>query len=278
MSQDKAFSLTVDKGNNLDQGGVKAAGRMMALEIKEQVIPMKDRYTFGRLAMQAGNIVGNGEALTKENVCERISAGTAKLDDAEVPEGDRTLFVPVETYNLLKFSKLFTENEKLGYKATAKGQVGEYDNMPVVKVPKSRWPDNVNFMIIYKRSATAPVKINDTKLHQDPPGLSGNLLEGRFYYDTFVIGAKAAGIYVEVNTGSGKGKVTAVPAINAGTGAITAASGCTVRYTTDGTDPRYSNSAKVGTAAGTGAGTVVKACQYKDGAFPSPVAEAVLTA
>ena len=62
MTQDKSFSLTVDKGNNKDQQGIKAAGRMLGLEIKEQVVPMKDKYTFERLAQLAGKIVGNGTA------------------------------------------------------------------------------------------------------------------------------------------------------------------------------------------------------------------------
>lgn len=103
-------------------------------------------------------------------------------------------------------------------------------------------------------------------------------MEGRQYYDCFVFGAKADGIYVEVNTGTGAGTVLTAPTINASTGAITAASGCTVKFTTDGSDPRYSASAKVGTSAGTGVGVVVKAYQYKEGAFPSPVGEATLTA
>lgn len=278
MSQDKSFTATVDKGNNLDQNGIKAAGKMLALQMKERVVPMKDKYTFERLAQLGGKIIGNSTALSKTTVCDRISQGTLAMDDAEVPAEGRTLYVPNSTYLLLKHSEEFLAIDKLGERALAKGQVGEYDNMKVVKVPSGRWPANVNFMIVYRNAATAPSKISETKLHQDPPGISGNLLEGRFYYDVFVIGAKADGIYVEVDTSSGKGAVLAAPTINAGTGAITVASGAACKYTTDGSDPRYSDSAKVGTAAGTGVGTVVRAYAYKDGAYPSAVAQATLTA
>lgn len=278
MTQDKAFSLTIDKGNNKDQQGIKAAGRALGLEIKERVVPMKDKYTFERLAQLAGKIVGNGTALSKSNVCDRISDAVQHLDDCEVPQDGRTLYMPNGVYKLLKHSDEFLAVDKLAEKALAKGVVGEYDNMKVVKVPASRWPENVNFMIVYKNSATAPTKISETKLHQDPPGLSGNLIEGRFYYDVFVIGAKADGIYVEVNTASSAGTVLAAPTIAAATGAITPPSGATVKFTTDGTDPRYSETAKIGTAAGTGAGTVVKAYAYKDGAYPSEVATVTLTA
>lgn len=278
LTQDKSFSLTIDKGNNADQNGIKAAGKMLALQIKERAVPTMDTYVLATLAQKAGKVVGNSTALSKTTVCDRISEGTLYLDDAEVPQEGRTLLVSNSTYKLLKHSEEFLGVDRLGEKALAKGQVGEYDNMKVVKVPSGRWPANVNFMIVYKNSATAPVKLNDTKLHKDPPGISGNLLEGRQYYDCFVFGPKADGVYVEVDTGSNKGTVLAAPTITAGTGAISVAGGASCKFTTDGTDPRYSATAQVGTAAGTGVGVVVKAYAYKEGAYPSPVAETTLTA
>ncbi len=277
MSQDKSFTMTIDKGNNLDQNGTKGAAKVLALEIKERVVPEKDKYTFSRLASMAGSIVGNATPLSKSNICERISEGTHVLDDAEVPESGRTLFVTPAVYKLLRLSDEFIKNEALGRKALAKGQVGEYDNMPVVKVISSRFPKNVNFMIVHKSAATAPSKIADTKIHTDPPGLSGNLLEGRFYYDCFVIGAKANGIYVEVDTSSGNGSVLTAPSLTAA-GAVTVPSGSTVKYTLDGSDPRYSASSIQITASTSGlgqAGDVLKAYAFlPDGsAFPSPVAQ-----
>ena len=279
LTQDKAFALTVDKGNNADQQGLKAAGRMLKLQLAERAVPTMDRYVLDTLAHKAGTIVGSGTALSKSNVCERISAGTEALDDAEVPQSGRTLFLPAAVYTMLKLSPEFLGLEKLGGRAVAKGQVGEYDGMAVVKVPKGRWPANLNFLIVYKNSATAPVKLNDTKLHQDPPGISGNLIEGRQYYDCFVFGAKCGGIYAEVNTGSSAGTVLAAPAIAASGGAFSGVSGATYIYTTDGSDPRYSNTAKSGSASDvTAAGTVVKCYAIKAGAYPSSVTTQTLSA
>lgn len=283
MTQDKSFTATVDKGNNLDQNGIKAAGRMMALEMKERVVPEKDKYTFNRLSTLAGKIVGNSTALSKTNVVDRISDGTLYMDDAEVPSEGRTLYVSNKTYKFLKHSDEFLAVDDLAKAALTKGLVGRYDNMNVKKVPAKRWPTGVNFMIVYKNSATAPNKIKDTKLHTDPPGISGNLLEGRFYYDVFVIGTRADGIYVDVDTSSGSGaSVLAAPTIAAAGGAITPSSGTgtiTTKYTTDGTDPRFSSTAQVGTAPSGDEGTVVKAYCYSnaDGVYPSPVAEQTLT-
>lgn len=39
MTQDKAFTLTIDKGNNLDQNLVKRAADMLRLQLKEKSAP-----------------------------------------------------------------------------------------------------------------------------------------------------------------------------------------------------------------------------------------------
>ena len=43
--------------------------------------------------------------------------------------------------------------------------------------------------------ASKAEKLDDYKIHQDPPGINGNLVEGRVYYDAFVLDAKKDGIY-----------------------------------------------------------------------------------
>jgi len=277
LSQDKSFTLTIDKGNNADQNGIKDAGKMLALQIAEKAIPLMDKYSFARLSQLAGKIAGNSTAITKSNVCERITAGTTYMDDCEVPTYDRVLFVPADVYAKLRLSEEFKSCENLMDKSLRKGQVGTYDNMHVVKVPRSRWPENVNFMIVHKRAACAPIKLNDSKYHKDPPGISGSLVEGRMYYDLFVLGAKCDGVYVEVNTASGAGTICEAPEISA-SGTITCATGgVTIKYTTDGSDPRYSVSAKIGTEADiTEEGTVVKAYACKNGTFPSEVTTVTL--
>ena len=274
LTQDKSFALTIDKGNNADQNGVKAAGKMLALQISERAIPTMDKYCFNALAQKAGKIIGSATAITKANVCERITAGTTYMDDKEVPMEGRALFVNSDAYAKLRLSEEFQKCDGMLEKSLAKGQVGTYDNMKVIKVPAGRWPENVNFMIVHKSAGCAPVKLNDTKLHQDPPGISGNLLEGRQYYDLFVFGAKCDGVYVDVDTN--KGVVCATPKL-ASKALSCDTSGAVIKYTTDGSDPRYSTSAKVyGAALTEGTGTKVRAYAYKDGAFPSEVLEATL--
>ena len=281
LSQDKAFALTVDKSNFDDQMFLKSAVKMLALQVSERAIPTMDTYILGKLAKNAGKVVGSSTAMSASNVCALISAATKALDDAEVPNNDRTLFLSAEGYSYLKHSAEFLAVESLARDALRRGIVGRYDNMEVVKVPSARWPKYLNFMIVHKYAAVAPVKISDSQIHENPPGISGSLIEGRQYYDCFVYGARCDGVYAHVDTGANKGTVVADPAITASSGAVSCStSGATIKYTTDGTDPRYSPSAKTGTQSDvTSAGTVVKAYAYKDaeGFYPSAVVSATLT-
>lgn len=280
LSQDKSFAMTIDKGNYEDQAFLKKAGKMLLLQISERAIPAMDTYILNKLAQQAGKVVGNATALTKSTVCAAISEATQYLDDAEVPQNDRTLFVSAATYALLKHSDELVNVEGLAREAIRRGVVGRYDNMDIVKVPKKRWPAYANFMVVHKNSAIAPVKLSETHIHQNPPGLSGSLLEGRQYYDLFVFGVKCDGVYLHVDIGSNKGSLCASPTVSA-SGAITCStSGAVIKYTTDGTDPRYSPSAKTGSQSDvTASGTVVSAYAEKagDGVYPSAVTTGTLS-
>lgn len=275
LTQDKAFALTIDKGNNADQNGIKAAGKMLSLQISEQAVPTMDKYVLQTLGYKAGKIVYNATALTKNNVLTTIDTAVSYLDDKEVPDDNRALLVSSGIYQLMKQTGIDLNAEGIVSKAFSKGQVGMYSGMRIIKVPASRLPVGMNFMIVYKNSGCAPVKLNDTKLHQDPPGISGNLLEGRQYYDCFVFAPKADGVYIHLNSAA---TVVADPTITVATGAIaTTTTGATVKYTLDDSDPRYSANALTYTAAVSASGKKVKACAIKDDCYPSAVVEATLT-
>ena len=272
LTQDKSFSLTIDKGNSRDKNdGEGFAKKMLTLQLSERAIPEFDRYSLHKLSRKAGTIVGNSTALSKSNIVDRIADGTVFLDDAEIAQNGRTLFINAAGYKLLKLSDEFISVDKVALDSVTKGVVGRFDNMKVVKVPKGRWPENVNFIIVQKNAATAPSNIEDAKVHKDHPGISGDLLEGRNYYDCFVIASRAKGVYVEVDTS--KTEICAAPAISAA-GALTSTTGSvSFKYTTDGTDPRYSASAVEGQPSGVTAGTTIKAYAFKDGLFDSAVTE-----
>ena len=275
MTQDKAFTYTIDKGNAKEQFNVKQAGTSLKRQMREVVTPYIDKYRMKIWAQGAGVIAGISTAPTKSTIAEMIMDGTVALDDALVPADGRTLYITSKNYKLLKLCEEFISVDKLGEKALAKGVVGEFDGMLVKKVPSSYMPANVHFMIICRGAAISPVKLNDYKIHSDPPGISGDLVEGRVIFDAFVKGAKAAGIYVAADAAT----VCATPTVSISGNTATISStteGASIYYTVDGSDPRYSNTAleyDSGAKPTIASGTTVRAYAGKDGMFHSGVGE-----
>jgi hypothetical protein len=176
-----------------------------------------------------------------------ISAGEA-LDNHDVPRNGRTLFIMSKYYTMLKSSSEFMGLEKLGERALAQGIVGEIDGARVVPVASSRMPQNCFFILTHRDSTTSPVKLDEYKVHENPPGISGALVEGRLYFDAFVINAKKNGVYAAVDADSAVARPVADPAggteIIPGTTTIAiscATEGAEIYYTKDGSDPRFSD-------------------------------------
>lgn len=198
VSQDKSFTFVIDKGDKMDSMNVRDAGKALRREIDEVIVPTQDKYTFWKLAKSAetnGNVNGTKEALTKSTAYAAFLAGQTALDNKLVPAGGRVAAVNASTLALLKQDSSFILASELGQKTLINGQVGEIDGVKIVKVPDNYLPSNVAFVITHPSVTVKAEKLADYKIHQDPPFISGNLVEGRVYYDAFVLDAKKNGVY-----------------------------------------------------------------------------------
>lgn len=77
-----------------------------------------------------------------------------------------------------------------------RGLVGEVDGVLIIKAPASYFPKNTNFVITNPVVMPAPIKLTEYKIHDDAPGISGSLVEGRIRYDAFVLDQKKDAIGV----------------------------------------------------------------------------------
>lgn len=270
MSQDKGFTTVIDHGDNSDQHYTKEAGKVMDEQIKTTMVPFRDKYVFDVFCRKAGIIEGLSSAPTKTNVVETILNGLAKMDNDLVPDEDRTIYLPVTIYNKVRLSTEFVSIESLGEKAVEKGHVGYIGNAKAKKVPDSYFPKGVYFLIVYRKSVLAPEKIKMSRILKEVQGIDGAVLEHRNYYDAFVLGEKASGVYCAADST----KVLAAPTVSYTGSTFTAEGTGTVYYTTDGSDPRYSISRQVYSGAvASESGMVFRAYCEQKGMFNSPVAE-----
>lgn len=196
MKKDRSFTFTIDKKSEQDTNGVMEAGKALARQLSEVVIPEVDTYRFATIVAGADTDHIATDSVTKTNAYELVLDGQVKLTDALVPTAGRVLHVSPKFYKLIKLDPTFVKNSDLGQEIAVKGQVGMIDGLPVVLTPTSRLPQNVEFIIAHPVATPSPVKLEDYKIHDNPPGINGKLVEGRIRYDAFVLDNKKKAIYV----------------------------------------------------------------------------------
>lgn len=199
LKKDRSFTFTIDKLDNDETAQQVQAASALARQQREVVIPEVDTYTYGVMCAGAGNKPA-AVALTAENFYDEIIKASAVLDDAEVPETGRVLVVTPAGYQIMKKCKDITMETDIGNDLRLKGVIANLDGMSVQKIPANRLPADFGFMIAHPCATVAPTKLEEYKVHQDPPGISGSLVEGRVCYDAFVLDNKKMGSYYQATT------------------------------------------------------------------------------
>jgi len=245
MTQDKSFTFTIDKGNATDtEPGVREAGRQLRRETDLAIIPALDLYRFAKIANGAGHKFYAATALTTSTAYAAFLSANEAIDEADVPSAGRICNASPKFLNLIKQDSNFIKSGDLSQRTLMNGQVGEIDGVAIIKVPSNRLPAGLLFEITHPLACTAPVKINEYKLHTDPPGISGMLAEGRVYHDAFILSKKAR--MISAYYGGGENSLT----LTAAAGTSTTTSKITVAGNTAGGDLVYKGDFANAAAAG----------------------------
>ena len=196
LKKDRSFTFAIDKMDAAETEGQLFAASALSRQMREKVIPEVDTYTYGVMCKNAGTIA-DPIVLTEENIYDEIIKGSEALDDAEVHESSRVFVVTPATYRLMKKCKDITMETDIGNDLRLKGVIGILDGMNVQKIPANRLPANFGFMVAHRCATVAPTRLESYVVHPDPPGISGDLVEGRIVYDAFVLENKTKAIYYQ---------------------------------------------------------------------------------
>lgn len=196
LTKDRSFTFAIDKLDTDETAQQLAAASALARQTREVVIPEVDSYVYGVMCAKAGTKPA-AVALTDENIYTEILNGSQALDDAEVPETGRMLVVTPATYLLMKKAKDIVMETDIGNDLRLKGVISNLDGLTVIKVPTNRLPAGFGFMLAHPVATVAPTKLEDYTVHDNPPGISGSLVEGRICYDAFVLDNKVKAIYYQ---------------------------------------------------------------------------------
>lgn len=196
LKRDRSFTFAIDKLDSDETAQQLAGATALARQQREVIIPEVDARVYGVMAELAGTKPAP-ITLTEENIYDEITKATLALDDAEVPEEERRIIVSPNVYRLMKKSKDIIMETSIDSDLRKHGVVSNLDGALVIKVPATRLPKNAGFIMCHPIATVAPAKLEDYKIHIDPPGISGVLVEGRICYDAFVLDNKKNAIYYQ---------------------------------------------------------------------------------
>ena len=199
LKKDRSFTFAIDKMDTDETAQQLAGASALARQQREVIIPEIDSYVYGVMTAGAGTKPG-ALALTSENIYDEIIKATNALDNAEVEETRRILVVTPDIYMMMKKSPDIVMNTDVSNEMRLNGVIANLDGLTVIKVPAARLPKNFGFMVAHPCATVAPTKLEDYKVHIDPPGISGSLVEGRICYDAFVLDNKKKAIYYQEKT------------------------------------------------------------------------------
>lgn len=166
---DRGRSFTIDAMDNEETAGV-AFGRLSSEFIRVKVVPEIDAFRFAVYAGKAGNSA-KGVLAIGEDAIKAITAAMSKMDDDEVPEESRILFVTPTIKRLIEAmdttksreiianfgNRLVTVPQSRFYTAidqldgTTKGETaGGYVKHAATADPETAAGQNINFMIVEK--------------------------------------------------------------------------------------------------------------------------------
>ncbi len=200
LTKDRSFTFAIDKLDTDETAAQLQAATALARQNREVVIPEVDAYVYGEMCANAGTAPA-AITLTEDNLYTEILAASQALDDAEVPETRRVLVVTPATYVLMKKCRDIILETDIGNELRLQGVIGILDGMTVQKIPAARLPENFGFLVAHPCATVAPVKLEDYTIHENPPGISGALVEGRVCYGAFVLDNKAKAIYYQAQLG-----------------------------------------------------------------------------
>lgn len=197
LTQDKAFTFVIDKKSEDDTMGAMEAGKALRRQIDEVVIPTVDKYRLAKMTAGAGKTAT--AAVTEANAYGAFLDGQGHLLENGIPETGRMAYVSPAFYKAIKMDDSFIKAGDVAQGMLVNGSVGMVDGANIIPVPASYLPEGVAFILCHKAATVSPIKLETYKVHDNPPGINGKLVEGRIRYDAFVLNNKKHAIYVHKN-------------------------------------------------------------------------------
>lgn len=205
LARDRSFTFAIDKADRDQTMMTMDAGKALARQLDLEVIPEFDAYVLYTIANAAfGYTDENGAKhfddtpITAQNAYEQFLHAQEVLGNCNVPEQGRVCLCSYRFAGLLKQDPAFMRECDTAQDMQIKGLLGEVDGVQIVRVPSSRLPEGTDFLMTHPMATVAPRQLAEYKIHDNPPGINGWLIEGRILYDAHVLKNKRDAIFLHL--------------------------------------------------------------------------------
>lgn len=213
MGQDRGIEFQIDVMDDEEALGMPLA-KTLGEFVRTKEVPEVDAYRFAKYATGAGLTANADISIGTTDVLGLIDVAQKGMNDEEVPEEGRLLFISETAYAGIKKNVTRT----LANESGVNREVEYLDGMKIRRVPQNRFNTaitlydgssnfgyvpttgayNINFMIIHPSAVAQVVKHNPIKIFSPSVNQDADAwkIQTRLYHDAWVLDNKTKGIYV----------------------------------------------------------------------------------
>ena len=219
LSQDRGRSFQIDAMDNEETMDL-AFGTLAGEFIRTKVAPEVDAYTFAKISANAGTSANADITIGTTDVPGLVDTASKAMNESEVPEEGRILFISETAYGGLKAKVTRTVNNAEG---AINNEIESYNGMRLIRVPQTRFYTAItqydgttagqtaggyigtastgypiNFIILHPTAILKVMKHVLPRIFAPEVNQSADAwkFDYRVYYDVFAYDNKVKGIYL----------------------------------------------------------------------------------
>lgn len=214
LGHDREFRTLVDPVDVDETNMAVTIANITRVFNDEEAVPEHDKYMASKLYAEftgAGK-TANTTALTPESFLEVFDQMMLEMDEAEVPQTGRLLYITPTVKKIVKAAKDLQRKLDVGGTGEKAANRGIYslDDVTIITVPSTRMktaynftngavPDatakQINMILIHPLAMVAPQQYEFVSLDQPSATTGGKYFYyERKYWDVFILGAKVDGV------------------------------------------------------------------------------------
>lgn len=217
LSFDRDIEFFVDAMDVDETNQALSAANITNTFITEQDVPETDCYRLSKLHTDFIALGGTvtQDAVTAATILDKFDTLMEEMDEDEVPEEGRILYLTPNIYTMLKQAEKITRSLDVTRQASIDRHVRNLDEVKMVRIPSSRMKTvydftegykpgaaakQMNMILVHPKSVIASQKHSYIKLWPEGTHTNGDgyLYQNRKYGDLFLIDNRVQGVKINL--------------------------------------------------------------------------------